>query len=367
MKDEMKKFRYLILLTVPAFLLFLVSCFNSPQEGQASSSKILQRIAFGSCASQEEPQPIWETIVSKSPDLFLFIGDNIYADTEDTAVMKNKYAQLAAKPGYQKLLGTCKLLSVWDDHDYGENDGGASYPKKKESQQIFLDFFKVDSSSPRRKRAGIYDAEIFGSGRKKVQVILLDTRYFKDAQVPNNESTEIKKQKNLVGWYLPTNDTTATILGKEQWEWLEDQLNNEADVRIIASSIQVVPYEKGMESWGNFPHERKRLFDLINKTKANGAMFISGDVHFSEISKSGEGPYPFYDFTSSGMTHPNKEWSQAVNNFRLGNANDERNFGLITIDWKGENTLITLQSISADGNVKIEQTVRLSDLMSKSH
>src|SRR5688500_4781078 len=197
--------------------------------------------------------------------------------------MKSKYAKLAAKPGYQKLLRTCKLLSVWDDHDYGENDGGASYPKKKETQQIFLDFFNVDIGSHRRKRTGIYDAEVFESGRKKVQVILLDTRYFKNAQVPNNESIESKRQKNIVGWYLPTNDTTATILGKEQWDWLEEQLNKEADVRIIVSSIQVVPHEKGMESWGNFPHERKRLFDLINKTNANGAIFISGDVHFSEI------------------------------------------------------------------------------------
>src|SRR5688572_8076105 len=231
MKDEMKKFRHLILLHGLAFLLFFVSCSHSLRKAQTSSSKTLQRIAFASCASQEQPQPTWETVVSKSPDLFLFIGDNIYADTEDTAVMKSKYANLAAKPGYQKLLSTCKLLSVWDDHDYGENDGGASYPKKKESQQIFLDFFNVDNSSPRRKRAGIYGAEVFGSGRKKVQVILLDTRYFKDVQVPNNESTESKRQKNIVGWYLPTNDTTATILGKEQWDWLKDQLNNEADVR----------------------------------------------------------------------------------------------------------------------------------------
>ena len=112
--------------------------------------------------------------------------------------MKSKYAKLAAKPGYQKLLGTCKLLSVWDDHDYGENDGGKSYPKKKESQQIFLNFFNVDSGSPRRKREGIYDAEIFGSAGKKVQIILLDTRYFKDAQVPSKESSESKKQKNIV-------------------------------------------------------------------------------------------------------------------------------------------------------------------------
>jgi alkaline phosphatase D len=347
-----------------AFGLLIISCSPPIQKAQ-TSSKVLQRIAFGSCASQEKPQPIWENVSNKSPDLFLFTGDNIYADTEDTMVMKNKYAKLAAKPGYQQLLSKTKILSVWDDHDYGVNDGGRTYPKKKESQQIFLDFFNVDKNSPRRKRPGIYDAEIFGTPGKKVQVILLDTRYFKDAQVPNKESAEIKKQKNVVGWYLPTNDTTTTILGNEQWNWLQQQLKEKADVRIIVSSIQVVPYEKGMESWGNFPHERKRLFNLIDNLSAGGVIFISGDVHFSEISKTNEGSYTFYDFTSSGLTNSHKGWSQAVNSFRLGNAYAEPNFGLITFDWQQKDPLIILQTISLDNKVKLEHSIRLSELRKK--
>ena len=342
----------------------IISCSPSIQTTQ-TSGKVLQKIAFGSCASQEKPQPIWENVNNTSPDLFLFIGDNIYADTEDTMVMKNKYAKLAAMPGYQKLLATCKILSVWDDHDYGVNDGGAAYPKKKESQQIFLDFFNVDKNSPRRKRPGIYDAEIFGTRGKRIQVILFDTRYFKDAQVANKESAEIKKQKKLVGWYLPTDDTTTTILGNDQWIWLQEQLKQKADVRIIVSSIQVVPYEKGMESWGNFPHERKRLFNLIEKTNAGGVIFISGDVHFSEISKTSEGPYTLYDFTSSGITNSHKGWSEAVNNFRVGNAYAEPNFGLISIDWEQKDPLITLQTISLDNKVKLEHTIRVSELRKK--
>jgi len=352
------KHKYALLFSAVGLIL---SCSPSIQKSETSSPR-LQRIAFGSCASQEKDQPIWQNVVNKSPDLFIFTGDNIYADTEDTIVMKNKYAKLAAKPGYQKLLGTCKVLSVWDDHDYGVNDGGTSYPKKKESQQVFLDFFNVDKNSPRRKRPGIYDAEIFGTAGKKVQVILLDTRYFKDAQIANKESDAIKKQKNLVGWYLPNDDATTTILGNEQWIWLKNQLKEKADVRIIVSSIQAVPYEKGMESWGNFPHERKRLFNLIDETNARGVIFISGDVHFSEISKTNEGPYTLYDFTSSGLTNSHKGWSQAVNNFRIGNAYAEPNFGLINIDWQQKDPLITLQTVGLDDKVKLEHTIKLSEL-----
>src|SRR5436190_18218787 len=79
----------------------------------------LRRIAFGSCAHQDRPQPIWDAVVAARPDLFLFIGDTVYADTTDMDAMRATYARLAALPGYQKLLRTCPVLATWDDHDYG--------------------------------------------------------------------------------------------------------------------------------------------------------------------------------------------------------------------------------------------------------
>ena len=125
----------------------------------------------------------------------------------------------------------------------------------------------------------------------------------------------------------------------------------------------MVSQEKGMECWGNFPHERKRLFDLIQTTKANGVVFISGDVHFSEISVDTTGPYPLYDFTSSGMTHSGKAWSRAVNSLRVGNAYSGLNFGLITFDWA--NKSLTLESKSAEGEAVIQNDLLLSDLVVK--
>ena len=332
--------------------------------GEAASTTVLHTVAFGACAAQTKPQTIWDAIVATDPDLFLFIGDNIYGDTEDPSVLKRKYAQLAAKPGYQNLLKTCPLLSTWDDHDYGKNDGGEEYVMREESAEIFLDFFNVPQDSPRRSRAGIYGAQTFGEAGKRVQVILLDTRYFRSSpMVKNTISKQEKRKKNLVGWYVPTTNTDTTILGAEQWAWLEKQLEEDADVRIIASSIQVVSQEKGMECWGNFPHERKRLFDLIQTTKANGVVFISGDVHFSEISVDTTGPYPLYDFTSSGMTHSGKAWSRAVNSLRVGNAYSGLNFGLISMDWANQS--LTLESKSAEGETVIQNDLLLSDLMVK--
>src|SRR5437867_3727682 len=98
---------------------------------QTPAAEPLRRIAFGPCVSQERPQPIWDAVLAAKPELFLFLGNSIYADTDNVEVLKAKYAQLAVVPGYQKLLQTCPLTyAIWDDHDYGTPDAGADFPNK---------------------------------------------------------------------------------------------------------------------------------------------------------------------------------------------------------------------------------------------
>lgn len=323
----------------------------------------LSRIAFGSCALQDRDQPIWDAIVASQPELFVFLGDNIYADTEDMQVMQAKYDALAAKPGFQRLLAACPVLATWDDHDYGVDNGGAWYPRKEESAKLMLDFFGVPKDSPRRKRDGVYGAYRFGPEGRRVQIILLDTRYFKSPMVPDDRSPEEKKRLNIVGGFIPNDDPEATLLGEEQWAWLEKQLLLPAELRIIASSIQVVADEKGMESWGNFSLERQRLYQLIESTHAEGVVFISGDVHFSEISRTSDGPYPLYDFTSSSLTHSHAEWAQAVNNFRVDDlVYAESTFGVIRIDWSKPSPEITFSAHHVNGSEAFSMPVLLDSL-----
>lgn len=325
--------------------------------------QVLERIAFGSCASQDKPQPIWDAVLESRPQVFLAMGDNIYGDTTDMEVLKSKYDQLGAKPGFRKLQETCPMLATWDDHDYGVNDGGAGYSRKVESQKVMLDFYKVPQDSPRRKRPGIYESWRFGPDGQRVQIILTDQRYFRSRPARDTRSAEEKKKLNLVGWYVPDPDPEATILGADQWTWLEEQLKLPADLRIFGSSFQVIASEKGMESWGNFPLERKRLYDLIARTKAKGVVFISGDVHFSEISRSTEGPYPLYDFTSSGLTNSSPGWASAVNPHRVSTiAYAEPTFGLIEIDWKAAVPAVTFKAVGLTGTTAFSKTIPLHEL-----
>jgi alkaline phosphatase D len=342
---------------VPLLVGVIAVAFSATQ-ALSQNDKPLSRIAFGSCARQDRPQPIWDTIVKAKPDLFLFIGDNIYADTTDIEVMRTKYAQLRAIPGYQRLLKSCPVLAVWDDHDYGANDSGADYPKRVESQQVFLDFFDEPVNSPRRKREGIYDAKVFGPPGKRTQIILLDTRYFR-SPLKRREVAE-----RGVGPYVANTDPNATVLGEAQWIWLEQQLRQPAELRIIASSIQLVAEDQGWEKWMNFPKERERLFELLRATRAGGVVVISGDRHLAELSMMDGGiGYPVYDLTSSSLNSSSREWRKfEVNRHRIATMNWGDNFGLITVDWSAGDPGISLQIRDAVGEVTIQQKLYLSTL-----
>lgn len=323
-----------------------------------SGDALVTRIGFGSCWRQGNPTPIWDAINAANCDTFIFLGDNVYADTEDPVVFKAKYAALGAEAGFQTLCKTSRVLATWDDHDYGKNDAGAEFVGKRASREAFLEFWKIPADSPRRGHEGIYDAVSLGPEGKRVQVILLDGRWFRS---PWKLNPDDKAPFRKFGPYMPTDETTATMLGDEQWKWLEAKLREPAEVRVIASGSQVICNFGGSEAWGLMPHERKRLFEIISKTKANGVVFISGDRHFAEISLSREGPYPFYDVTSSSFNAPRGGPREAAE-WRVGTSYTGVNFGVIEIDWSAPAPVLSLQVRDVNGEKAIEARVSLKEL-----
>src|SRR5262245_26319701 len=87
----------------------------------AADEAPVRRIAFGSCLGQDGVQPIWKHVLAAKPDVFVFLGDNVYADTTDPVELRAAYAKLDAQPGYRQLKRTTRVLATWDDHDYGRN------------------------------------------------------------------------------------------------------------------------------------------------------------------------------------------------------------------------------------------------------
>lgn len=318
------------------------------------------RIAFGSCGHQDKPQPILNTVRKRQPDIFVYLGDNIYGDTRDMKVLRKKYGQLGAKPEFQSLRRNVTILSIWDDHDYGENDAGREYPMKRQSRDVFFDFWRVPENSPRRQRPGIYGAHRFVQGDRSLQIILLDTRTFRDPLKSNPDP--LPANSPFKNDYQPDADPNKTLLGEAQWKWLEQQLREPADLRIICSSIQFGHQYNGWESWTNLPNEQERMFRLIDETRANGVVFVSGDVHWGEVSRRDRNNgYPIYDVTASGLT---EDWEVVEpNEFRVGdNVVQGNHFGMISIDWERESPPLTMEIIDLDGTSRIRETIELDAL-----
>jgi len=356
-----------------ALILFcLWSVVLTDTNSVSAEQKLVSRIAFGACAKQAQPQPIWDAVVESQPELFLFLGDNIYGDSTDINVLRAKYQLLADQPGYQKLKQTCPVLATWDDHDYGGNDGGVEFPIKRESQQLFLDFFDVPKSDPRRQQEGVYSSHMMGPVGKRIQIILLDSRYFRSPLKKGFQPGEPGEGRR--GIYVPNTDPGVTMLGETQWKWFEEQLQVPAELRIIGASVQVVADEHGSEMWGNFPAERRRLFDTIRKTKANGVVILSGDRHLAEIAKlpadhpHGVG-YPLYDVTSTSLNAPSGNITKAgtrfaneINSYRVGLTYFETNFGVVLVDWSQSDPVVRIQVRDEKGGVVLQQRVKLSEL-----
>ncbi|MBL7802494.1 MAG: alkaline phosphatase family protein [Saprospiraceae bacterium] len=340
------------------FLFFAGCALGLPAQTPAP---LVSRIAFGSCGHEDKPQPILDTARMHRPDLFVWLGDNIYGDTRDMRVLREKYERLGAKPEFQRLRQSCRMLATWDDHDYGWNDAGRHYPYKQASKEIFLEFWGEPADSPRRKHEGIYTSYLFESGGRRVQVILLDNRTFRDDLRTYRGELHREGRFFYPLDYYPHETPDSTLLGEAQWRWLETELQKPADLRIIGSGTQFGISYNGYEAWANFPHERQRMLDLIKKTRANGVLFITGDVHYGEISVLHEpGLYPIYDVTASGIT---STWYFATpNDNRIEGPVMDNHFGQISIDWTQTDPLITMEIFDIRGNQRVEHQVRLSEI-----
>ena len=295
------------------------------------------KIAFGSCLDQEDPQPIWNSVKKENIDSFIFLGDNVYGDIPSGSLdfMKTAYAQ--QKKMLPDWLFTKDINVIWDDHDFGENDGGSSYPLKQEAQRLYLDFWKIPIDDIRHKREGIYKNKIINIDNFKINLILLDTRYFR---------SDLKKTKGINRVYLKNEELNATILGDEQWSWLMKILKIKSDLTIVATSIQFLPTEHRFEKWSNFPSDHLKLKKLL-KSQSRPIIVISGDRHQGAIYNDEN----IYEITSSSL---NKTISsifrrpKEVDRYMLGEMFSGENYGLITINT--DEKIIDLEIKDINGN-----------------
>jgi alkaline phosphatase D len=270
------------------------------------------KIALGSCLHQDHPAPIWDAVNDNNIDSFFFLGDNIYGDVPSGLPWKLKRSYDKQKKVLPSWLMSKKIHVIWDDHDYGKNDGGGSYQFKEYAQDLYIDFWDIPDNDPRANREGIYYQQLQNINGLIVLFVGLDTRYFR---------SNIKEKDDV---YLPNLEPEATFLGDKQWEWLKDTLKQEHDLLILASSIQVLATEHRFEKWSNIPSERNKLLTLLESLDSR-VIVVSGDRHRAGLYQYND----ITEITASSLNRPT--YSEETDSLLLGKTYTENNFGLISI------------------------------------
>lgn len=295
-------------------------CRTAPAENTSAHF----RTAFGSCArfQQDRKQAIWEVISDWDPDLFFWLGDNIYGDTLDPDILAEEYRRQRDLPFMQMFLARVPQLAIWDDHDYGINNSSHKNPIKEEA----LDVFKLYWPNP---SYGLPDAPgvFFNYSYGGVDFFFLDNRYYRD---PNS---------------MP-DGPDKTHLGKAQKQWLKNELlSSKAPFKMLVSGGGWTK-AKGMggDSWASYIHERNEIFNFIRDNEIKGVVLVSGDTHIGELNAipwSEHGGYDFYDLVSSPLAqNPEDGWLSRRPEIRIRPAFfTAPNFGLIEFDMRNEPTL----------------------------
>lgn len=303
------------------FLFLFVLSVNS-----YSNQEILT-LGFGSCLHQDRSMAILKTIEKKELDLFMFIGDNVYGDQEDGELDKLIRTYKQQYNNLENFLKNVSTEFIWDDHDFGINDGGSNYRYKDRAKELFLETWKIPSNDPRRLRDGLYFDKMIKKNGLKVHLIFLDNRSFKSEWKLTDEFNKEGKER-----YVKDFDPEKTLLGKKQWQWLKDKLNEDSDIKIILSSLQILSLGHGWESWDKLPLERERLFNLIDESDVSNLFILSGDRHrggFYRFKTNDNNN--IFEFTSSSLNLPIPFNTEEKGPLRIGSTYRKANFGVVRI------------------------------------
>ncbi|MDX1291251.1 MAG: alkaline phosphatase D family protein [Hyphomonas sp.] len=328
-----------------------------------SAETALSRVLVGSCHDEEKPEPsaTLQQIASEQADLFLMIGDNVYGDKDgrsyavnqaDLDELRESFADLAARSDFRAVRATHPMMVAWDDHDYGANDAGRDFPFRRLAERVHERFWGLENKDV-GAWPGTYYARSFGPEGQRTQIIMLDTRFFRSPLTPTDAPGEPGKER-----YVPSSDPNQDMLGNDQWTWLENQLQKPADLRLIVSSIQVLPTDgHGWEAWSRLPAEQQRLFSLIGETQANGVVFVSGDRHASFLYRSDTAlPYPAYELTASSLNVAFADGTDEIDSAQIGEGFSPDNYGAINIDWTAG--AVDLEIKNRDGETVRQTTAK---------
>jgi alkaline phosphatase D len=301
-----------------------------------------QTIIFASCNNQNIQTPIFDVVSHINPDLFVWTGDIIYPDWpipwpgNNLDKIAHKYALLSGSEAYRNMSSKIPVTGIYDDHDFGQNNGGAIYPYKKESKQLLQQFLQEDEHEERSQHSGAYTWYRLQSGSLQYALVLLDTRYFRENAGSHSQ-----------------------LLGDGQWRWLDSILHQDSlDFYMIVSGTSILSMDHENEGWWQYPAEKEKLFSLLGTVQVP-VVFVAGDKHFGEMNMEQVHGVRYVEMVASGLTHTEAPGKHYHNSIQHSNRFVGENFGRITIPDSMDGELI-LEVLDKQGLVRLEQSISLN-------
>ena len=255
---------------------------------------------------------LFRTMSSHNPDLFLHVGDTIYADgplaaevkLEDGSTWKNIVTPAKSKVAetldeyrgnhlynrldehYRRFSSEVAQVVMWDDHEVRDNWyhsqvlEDARYSEKRiavlaaRARQALLEQYPV--TMDRRVDALIHRAISCGP---LVEVFALDMRSYRG---PNNDNLQTAMSAE------------TALLGARQVQWLADAMTSSKAVwKIVAADMPlgvVVAHQKGRhEAAANGDNGEARgreleiagLLRTLQRRRVRNVVWVTADVHYS--------------------------------------------------------------------------------------
>lgn len=295
---------------------------------------------------------MWNTIDSHELNAMLLLGDNVYIDyPEHPEIQRYCYYRRQSKPEFRNFSSETSILSIWDDHDFGDNDefGGKEidFPTwKRPVFEVFRNQFANPYYGGGDKNPGVwYDFQI-----ADVDFFMLDCRYYRE---PSSADGNVNDPQ---------------MLGPVQLLWLKKKLlASKGTFKVIVSSV---PWAYGakagmsgrFDTWRGYKKERQEIFDFLAENKIEGVVLLSADRHRSDLWKiERENAYPLYEMESSKLvnTHTHECMDDPE---RILCYNETCSFGKVIFNTTLPDPSLRYEIWSIDNEKVEEYTILLSEL-----
>jgi alkaline phosphatase D len=285
---------------------------------------------------------IFSTILAEKPELMIWAGNTAHLRDSDWASKSGTLKRFAKARGVSELhplLASIPHYGTWSSADYGTENAGKYYSYRQHAEDSFKAYW------PQPVEIASLDGITTRFRRSDVDFFMLDTRSYRDD--------------------APASDRLPQMLGKEQIEWLRQEIiNSTATFKVIIAGAPILNPADNRSNLSYAEREHSNLLQMLRNERISGLFFISGGKYYGELTRLVHAnSYNLFDLTLGPLTANPKDNEDELNFFRMpGSSTFERHFALLDFTGPEEDRAINIRVMSMEGTELWQRTIKASQL-----